>query len=187
MKTEKTIFWGLLTVVLFSLGQAAMAQTLTDVYLDDDKFVVRGSGLGCGSLGVVNNKGEEGSCFLENGEGMWVCYILTEPDAAYETSTRQRIHALRVEVTENMVRHTPFHKKYRPQFYFETTDVTGVVETRDWLYYFVTSFVVDPEHGWMISFEGRNPLTESTITTVEPEQGDSIKAPNNDTFSINCS
>ena len=25
-------------------------------------------------------------------------------------------------------RHTPFHNKYRPQFYFRTTDVTGAVE-----------------------------------------------------------
>ena len=25
-------------------------------------------------------------------------------------------------------RHTPFHNKYRPQFYFRTTDVTGEVE-----------------------------------------------------------
>ncbi len=25
-------------------------------------------------------------------------------------------------------RHTPFFKGYRPQFYFRTTDVTGVVE-----------------------------------------------------------
>ena len=24
-------------------------------------------------------------------------------------------------------RHTPFHNKYRPQFYFRTTDVTGEV------------------------------------------------------------
>ena len=25
-------------------------------------------------------------------------------------------------------RHTPFHNKYRPQFYFRTTDVTGEIE-----------------------------------------------------------
>jgi elongation factor Tu len=25
-------------------------------------------------------------------------------------------------------RHTPFFKNYRPQFYFRTTDVTGVIE-----------------------------------------------------------
>jgi elongation factor Tu len=28
-------------------------------------------------------------------------------------------------------RHTPFFKGYRPQFYFRTTDVTGVVELRE--------------------------------------------------------
>ena len=28
-------------------------------------------------------------------------------------------------------RHTPFFKGYRPQFYFRTTDVTGVVELHE--------------------------------------------------------
>ncbi len=28
-------------------------------------------------------------------------------------------------------RHTPFFKGYRPQFYFRTTDVTGIVELPD--------------------------------------------------------
>ena len=28
-------------------------------------------------------------------------------------------------------RHTPFFKGYRPQFYFRTTDVTGVVELQE--------------------------------------------------------
>ena len=28
-------------------------------------------------------------------------------------------------------RHTPFHDRYRPQFYFRTTDVVGVVELGD--------------------------------------------------------
>ncbi len=29
-------------------------------------------------------------------------------------------------------RHTPFFNKYRPQFYFRTTDVTGEVELTSW-------------------------------------------------------
>ncbi|HBA37559.1 MAG TPA: elongation factor Tu, partial [Firmicutes bacterium] len=28
-------------------------------------------------------------------------------------------------------RHTPFFSKYRPQFYFRTTDVTGIIELPD--------------------------------------------------------
>ena len=28
-------------------------------------------------------------------------------------------------------RHTPFFKNYRPQFYFRTTDVTGVIDLPD--------------------------------------------------------
>ena len=32
--------------------------------------------------------------------------------------------------TEEGGRHTPFHNKYRPQFYFRTTDVTGEVTSR---------------------------------------------------------
>ena len=30
-------------------------------------------------------------------------------------------------------RHTPFFKGYRPQFYFRTTDVTGIIELPDGL------------------------------------------------------
>ena len=35
---------------------------------------------------------------------------------------------LRPAIKEEGGRHTPFFKGYRPQFYFRTTDVTGVAE-----------------------------------------------------------
>jgi hypothetical protein len=41
------------------------------------------------------------------------------------------IHEFKAEIyvlkKEEGGRHTPFHNKYRPQFYFRTTDVTGEI------------------------------------------------------------
>ena len=35
-------------------------------------------------------------------------------------------------------RHTPFFNNYRPQFYFRTTDVTGVIQVLKWLCLVIT-------------------------------------------------
>ena len=40
----------------------------------------------------------------------------------------QFIHIVNVLSKEEGGRHTPFFSNYRPQFYFRTTDVTGVIE-----------------------------------------------------------
>lgn len=54
-------------------------------------------------------------------------------------------------------RHTPFFKGYRPQFYFRTTDVTGVVEL--------------PEGVEMVMPGDRISITAELITTVAMEEG----------------
>jgi elongation factor Tu len=41
--------------------------------------------------------------------------------------TRFQMRNLRALKKEEGGRHTPFFKGYRPQFYFRTTDVTGVI------------------------------------------------------------
>ena len=44
------------------------------------------------------------------------------------TPHRVLVAEVRRLAKDGRARHTPFHKNYKPQFYFRTTDVTGEVE-----------------------------------------------------------
>ncbi len=73
---------------------------------------IAGDNVGCLLRGIRKNDVERGQ-------------VLAEPG----TITPHRVFEAEVYVLkkEEGGRHTPFHSGYRPQFYFRTTDVTGVI------------------------------------------------------------
>ena len=51
--------------------------------------------------------------------------VIAKPDSITpHTEFKAEVYILK---KEEGGRHTPFHNKYRPQFYFRTTDVTGEI------------------------------------------------------------
>ena len=76
-------------------------------------FAQAGDNIGALLRGVQRNEIERGQ-------------VLAKPGSVHpHTKFEGQVYVLK---KEEGGRHTPFFKNYRPQFYFRTTDVTGVIE-----------------------------------------------------------
>ena len=76
-------------------------------------YVEAGDNVGCLLRGVAKNDVERGQ-------------VLSKPNSIHPlTKFKGQVYVLS---KEEGGRHTPFFNNYRPQFYFRTTDVTGIIE-----------------------------------------------------------
>src|SRR5699024_12109812 len=75
-------------------------------------------------------------------------------------------------------RHTPFFQNYRPQFYFRTTDVTGVIQLQEGVEMVMPGeniemnveliYPIEIEEGTRFSIrEGGRPVGSGVVTSIE--------------------
>ena len=109
--------WGIwLTTGLTWLATAVFAiwrYKSIEMFRKSQDFAQAGDNAGCLLRGIARDEVERGQVLAKPGS--------VTPHTKFKASVY-------VLSKEEGGRHTPFFSNYRPQFYFRTTDVTGVIE-----------------------------------------------------------